>query len=35
MPLTRAQVKLINYKNAGQLELIKLNEEGGTDDMEI
>jgi hypothetical protein len=35
MTLTRARATLINYKNAAQLELIKLNEEGGTDDMEM
>jgi hypothetical protein len=35
MPLTRARAKLINYKNAAQLALIMLNEEGGTKDMEM
>jgi hypothetical protein len=34
IPLTPAQAKLINYKNAAQLALIMLNEEGGTKDME-
>jgi hypothetical protein len=31
-PLTRACTKLINYKNAAQLALLMLNEEGGSDD---
>jgi hypothetical protein len=35
MPLTRAHAKLINYKNAAQLALIMLNEEGGTNNIEI
>jgi hypothetical protein len=30
-PLTRARAKLINYKNAAQLALLMLNEEGGAD----
>jgi hypothetical protein len=34
-PLTRAHAKLINYKNAAQLALIMLNEEGGMHDGEI
>jgi len=29
-PLTRARTKLINYKNAAQLALLMLNEEGGS-----
>jgi hypothetical protein len=33
-PLTRARAKLINYKNAAQLALLMLNEEGGSDDGE-
>ena len=35
MPITRARAKLINYKNAAQLALIMLNEEGRTNDIEI
>jgi hypothetical protein len=35
VPLTRAWAKLIDYKNAAQLALIMLNEEGGTKDMEM
>ncbi len=31
-PLTRARTKLINYKNAAQLALLMLNEDGGADD---
>jgi hypothetical protein len=31
-PLTRAHAKLINYKNAAQLALLMLNEEGRSDD---
>ncbi len=33
-PLTRASTKLINYKNAAQLALLMLNEEGGADEDE-
>jgi hypothetical protein len=33
-PLTRARAKLINYKNAAQLTLLMLNEEGGSSDFE-
>ncbi len=32
--LTRARAKLINYKNAAQLALLMLNEEGGAKDSE-
>jgi hypothetical protein len=34
-PLTRARAKLINCKNAAQLALLMLNEEGWSDDCEI
>jgi hypothetical protein len=34
-PLTHARAKLINYKNAAQLALIMLSEEGGANDIEI
>jgi hypothetical protein len=33
-PLTRAHAKLINYKNAEQLALLMLKEEGGSSDFE-
>jgi hypothetical protein len=33
-PLTRARAKLINYKNAAQLALLMLKEEGGSSDIE-
>jgi hypothetical protein len=33
--LTRARAKLIYYKNAAQLALLMINEEGGSDDGEI
>ncbi len=33
-PLTHAHAKLINYKNAAQLALLMLNEEGGSSDFE-
>jgi hypothetical protein len=33
-PLTRARAKLINYKNAAQLALLMLKEEGGYNDFE-
>jgi hypothetical protein len=33
-PLTRARAKLINYKNAAQLALLMLNEEGGSSEFE-
>jgi hypothetical protein len=33
-PLTRARAKLINYKNAAQLALLMLKEEGGSSDFE-
>ncbi len=33
-PLTRARAKLINYKNAAQLALLMLKEEGGTSEFE-
>ncbi len=33
-PLTRARAKLINYKNAAQLALLMLKEEGGSNDFE-
>ncbi len=33
-PLTHARAKLINYKNAAQLALLMLNEEGGTSESE-
>jgi len=33
-PLTRARAKLINYKNAAQLALLMLKEEGGSSDLE-
>jgi len=33
-PLTRAHAKLINYKNAAQLALLMLKEEGGPSDFE-
>ncbi len=34
-PLTRARAKLINYKNAAQLALLMLKEEGGYSDFEV
>jgi hypothetical protein len=34
-PLTRACAKLINYKNAAQLALLMLKEEGGSSDIDI
>ncbi len=33
-PLTRARAKLINYKNAAQLALLMLKEEGGYSEIE-
>jgi hypothetical protein len=35
MPLTRARAKLINYKNAAQLALLMLKEEGGSSDSDF
>ncbi len=34
-PLTRVRAKLINYKNAAQLALLMLNEEGGSNDSDF